>query len=85
MENIEIFIPEMDEINQHINSAFDSVDLINEIVVKDIQSEEDTATMDRNVEHLKIMMAYDWFASALTEEQANQINAIIKIDSIINE
>lgn len=82
---MEAYIPTQEQISIHINSAFDSVDLINEIVVKDIQSEEDAEIMDRNVEHLKIMMAYEWFASALTEEQANQINAIIKIDSIINE
>jgi len=82
---MEQYIPTSEELAQHISAAFDSVDLINELVVKPQQEDGDAETMDRNVEHLKIMMAYDWFASALTEEQANQINAIIKIDGIINE
>lgn len=77
MENIEIFIPEIDEINQHISSAFDSVDLINALLTKSNLDEQDNDDMGRNVKHLKIMMAYEWFASALTSEQELQINAII--------
>lgn len=74
---MESYTPTSEELAKHISAAFDSVDLINELVVKPQQEEGDAETMDRNVEHLKIMMAYEWFASALTEEQANQINAII--------
>lgn len=65
MENL---TPE--QIAQHVSAAFDSVDLIN-------RNEDDDATIERNVEHLRIMMAYEWFASALTAEQSEQINAII--------
>lgn len=82
---METYTPTAEELAQHISAAFDSVDLINELVVKPQQEEGDAEIMDRNVEHLKIMMAYEWFAPALTEEQANQINAIIKIDGIIND
>lgn len=59
-----------EQIAQDVSAAFDSVDLIN-------RNEDDAVTIERNVEHLRIMMGYDWFASALTAEQAEQINAII--------
>lgn len=59
-----------EQIAQHVSAAFDSVDLIN-------RNEDDAATIERNVEHLRIMMGYEWFASALTAEQTEQINTII--------
>lgn len=74
---MEGYIPTQEELDKHISASFDSVDLINELVVKSPKEDGDAGTIERNVEHLKIMMAYDWFASALTQEQANQINTII--------
>lgn len=74
---MEIYIPTPEELSKHISAAFDSVDLINDLAVKTPQEDGDEETMNRNVEHLKIMMGYDWFASALTTEQTTQINAII--------
>lgn len=59
-----------EQIAQSVSAAFDSVDLIN-------RNEDDAVTIERNVEHLRIMMGYEWFASALTAEQTEQINAII--------
>ena len=59
-----------EQIAQSVSAAFDSVDLIN-------RNEDDAATIERNVEHLRIMMGYEWFASALTAEQTEQINTII--------
>lgn len=59
-----------EQIAQSVSAAFDSVDLIN-------RNEDDAATIERNVEHLRIMMGHEWFVSALTAEQAEQINAII--------
>jgi hypothetical protein len=59
-----------EQIAQSVSAAFDSVDLIN-------RNEDDAETIERNVEHLRIMMAYEWFASALTAEQTEQINTII--------
>lgn len=78
MENLDIiYMPTQDELAQHINSAFDSVNLINELVIKSPQENEDAETIARNVVHLQIMMSYDWFSSALTQEQTDQINAVI--------
>lgn len=74
---MEGYIPTAEELAQHISAAFDSVNLINELAVKSPQEDGDAETMDRNVEHLKIMMGFEWFASALTSEQELQINAII--------
>lgn len=71
------YIPTTEELAQHISAAFDSVNLINELVIKSPQEDGDAETIERNVEHLKIMMDYDWFSSALTSEQQSQINAII--------
>lgn len=59
-----------EQIAQSVSAAFDSVDLIN-------RNEDDEATIERNVEHLRIMMGYEWFVSALTDDQAEQINSII--------
>ena len=59
-----------EQIAQSVSAAFDSVDLIN-------RNEDDAVTIERNVEHLRIMMGYEWFASALTSEQTSAINAII--------
>jgi hypothetical protein len=59
-----------EQIAQSVNAAFDSVELIN-------RNENDAETIERNVEHLRVMMGYEWFASALTTEQTEQINTII--------
>jgi len=74
---METYTPTTEELAQHISAAFDSVNLINELVIKSPQEDGDAETIERNVEHLKIMMNYDWFSSALTSEQQLQINAII--------
>lgn len=59
-----------EQIAQSVSAAFDSVDLIN-------SDQYDLETIERNVEHLRIMMRYEWFSSALTIEQKEQINFII--------
>jgi len=59
-----------EQVAQSVSAAFDSVDLIN-------RNEDDAVTIERNVEHLRIMMNKEWFASALTAKQTEQINTII--------
>ena len=66
-----------EQIAQSVSAAFDSVNLINEINAQEEITQDDLDTIERNVEHLRIMMGYEWFASALTAEQTEQINAII--------
>jgi methyl-accepting chemotaxis protein len=72
----------MEEITQEqarksVNAAFDSVNLINEINALTEKTEEDLDTLDRNIEHLNIMMAKDWFANELTIEQRQQIESVL--------
>ena len=74
-------IPTTEEVQQSINAAFDSVNLINAIIAG-TQDESQTlekkkATVSRNVEHLNIMLGKDWFAEGLTSTQATQINTCI--------
>jgi hypothetical protein len=59
-----------EQIAEIVSAAFDSVDLIN-------LAQEDAETIERNVEHLRIMMGYEWFSSALTAKQKKTINTII--------
>ncbi len=71
----ENYTPE--EVQNHIAAAFDSVNLINELNQLESLTEEQVSTKDRNVEHLKIMIAKEWFANGLTEEQTTIINQLI--------
>jgi|APFre7841882793_1041355.scaffolds.fasta_scaffold07643_2 hypothetical protein len=71
----ENYTPE--EIQRHIAAAFDSVDLINKLNELESLTEEQVSTKERNVEHLQIMMAKEWFANGLTEEQTTIINQLI--------
>lgn len=66
-----------EEINKHISAAFDSVNLIEALRTLPSLTDEETATLNRNVEHLQIMMALEWFSEALTLEQTTDINAAI--------
>jgi hypothetical protein len=59
-----------EDIQISISAAFDSVDLINEGV-------ETPETIERNKEHLRVMIGKEWFYDALTTEQKTQIESII--------
>ena len=52
-----------EEIAQHYRAAMDSVNLINEIVASGDTDEESVDTLDRNKEHLKIMLAKDYWTT----------------------
>jgi len=69
--------PTIQEIEQHISSAFDSVNLINQLNAKQELTEEETNSVTRNTKHLQIMMNKAWFVSALSVEQKQQIDAIV--------
>ena len=66
-----------EEARRSVNAAFDSVNLINEINLLTEKTQEDLDTLDRNIEHLNIMMAKDWFVAELTPEEKTQIEALI--------
>jgi hypothetical protein len=65
-----------EQVQQHINAAFDSVNLINDEITKEV-TDNRKDTVKRNVEHLEIMIAKDWFVAGCTEQQSTDINACI--------
>jgi hypothetical protein len=67
-------IPEQESIDQSISAAFDSVDLINELKLLSSLTENQQERLDRNTQHLEIMLAKEWFFNALTEQQKILIN-----------
>lgn len=52
-----------EQIARHYSSAMDSVNLINELMALDVRDDEQTADVTRNAEHLKIMVAKDYWTT----------------------
>jgi hypothetical protein len=65
--------PTAEEIAQHYSAAMDSVNLINALMAQDSRNEEEQDTVDRNVDHLQIMVAKDFWT---TEDLTPLNNAI---------
>jgi hypothetical protein len=65
-----------EEIQNSINAAYDSVNLINKLKLLEELSNEEKDRLDRNKEHVKIMMQKEWFYDALTEEQKVELSNI---------
>ena len=73
--------PSVEDVQQSIRAAFDSVNLIN-AVIAGTQDENQTddnkkSTVKRNVEHLNIMLGKDWFVSGSSSSQLTQMNECI--------
>ena len=62
-----------EQIAKHYSAALDSVALINELMALDSRDEEETATVARNVEHLQLMVAKDFW----TTEDLGPLNTAI--------
>ena len=62
-----------EEIAQNYSAALDSVNLINELVALASLDDDQTATVARNVEHLELMVAKDYW----TSEDLDPLNAAI--------
>jgi hypothetical protein len=65
--------PTAEEIAQHYSAAMDSVNLINDLIAQDSRTDEEQDTVDRNVDHLQIMVAKDFWT---TEDLTPLNNAI---------
>ena len=52
-----------EEIAQNYSAAMDSVNLINELMALDARDDDQTATVARNVEHLEIIVAKDFWTT----------------------
>jgi hypothetical protein len=66
-----------EEIQNSINAAFDSVNLINQMLTSE-KTDENKDTVKRNFEHLEIMLLKDWFLTNLTEQQKTDIDSSIE-------
>jgi len=69
--------PTAAEIAQHYSAALDSVTLINALMAKDSRTAEEQDIVDRNVDHLDIMVAKDFW----TTEDMAPLNAAIAAGS----
>ena len=65
--------PSAEQIAQHYSAAMDSVNLINDLMGQDSRTAEEQDTVARNVEHLEIMVAKDFWT---TEDMTPLNNAI---------
>tara|TARA_R110002012_G_scaffold300341_1_gene500077 strand:+ start:665 stop:889 length:225 start_codon:yes stop_codon:yes gene_type:complete len=69
--------PTATEIAANYSAALDSVTLITELMALDSRDDDQTATVARNVEHLQLMVAKDYW----TSEDLAPLNAAITAGS----
>jgi hypothetical protein len=62
-----------EEIKKSVLSAYDSVNLINELELLEQPEQADIDTIERNKKHITIMLEIEWFSSALTIEQLDEL------------
>ena len=75
-DNIVLDVPSTEEKAQHYKAMGDSINLINEMrtnAPENMTDEEVADTISRNVEHLKIMVAKEWWG----DEDMTAANAAI--------
>jgi hypothetical protein len=65
-----------EQVAKSVSAAYDSVNLLNELKVKETLTEEETATVKRNEDHIRIMMGKEWFVAGLTDAQITELQAI---------
>jgi|TARA_B100000073_G_scaffold314765_1_gene290169 hypothetical protein len=63
-----------EQIAKHYSAALDSVALVNELMALSSRDDDQKATVARNVEHLELMVAKDYW----TSEDLAPLNAAIK-------
>ena len=66
-------MPTAEEIAKHYSAAMDSVNLVNALMAQDSRDEEEQDKVARNVQHLQIMVAKDFWT---TEDLTPLNNAI---------
>jgi len=65
-----------EQVAKSVSAAYDSVNLLNELKAKETLTEEETATVTRNEEHIRIMMGKEWFVAGLTKKQVTELQKI---------
>lgn len=59
----EEYVPTAEEIAGHYSAALDSVSLVNELAAKAELTEDEEGTIRRNVEHLELMVAKEFWTN----------------------
>jgi len=67
-----------EQIARSISAAYDSVNLINQLNSKEVLTDNDIDSKNRNVEHIKIMLGKDWFINGLDEFEKQELESIVK-------
>jgi len=67
-----------EQIVRSISAAYDSVNLINQLNSKEVLTDNDIDSKNRNVEHIKIMLGKDWFINGLDEFEKQELESIVK-------
>ena len=67
-----------EQIQKSVLAAYDSVTIINDLKTKSSLTEEEELSLERNVKHIEIMMAKEWFIGALSSVQKSELESIIK-------
>ena len=62
-----------EEIQKHIKSSFDSVDIITKTITE-TKDDKKSKTVKRNYQHLESMLSKEWFSTALTTVQRKSID-----------
>jgi hypothetical protein len=65
-----------EQVAKSVSAAYDSVNLLKDLKVKETLTEEETATVKRNEDHIRIMMGKEWFVAGLTVTQITELQAI---------
>ena len=65
-----------EQVAKSVSAAYDSVNLLKDLKVKETLTEEETATVTRNEEHIRIMMGKEWFVGGLTKKQITELQKI---------
>lgn len=65
--------PTAEEVQQHITNAYDSVTVIDDLNALDNLDADEQDRLDRNKEHIRIMLAKTWFDGGLTDAQRTEL------------
>ena len=60
-----------------ISAAFDSVNLINNLITEEV-TDKRKDNVERNVQHLELMLTKEFFTEALTATQKTELEACIE-------
>jgi hypothetical protein len=65
-----------EQVAKSVSAVYDSVNLLTELKAKETLTEEETATVARNEEHVRIMLGKEVFVAALTKAQKTELSKI---------